>query len=754
MISWRSYTTSKVLPTFVGARGESGTYTDSRSVEIVRKQRDLDVTSTIVYKTCSDSYSTKNKNGYIFTPTFSEYSYGNTIIYKANDERFSIVSSERNYSGRRQTEVSENSTFQKTTYNDGDTEEYTFSTPAQQFWQETTTTIDYARFIVTAISASAITVTWGDEDFGFYEYETPIMATLWTTSESTKTLGIGTNTSTYSTKYPQKVWTETTGVVPQTTTNASTRKTTTYVNSSFVTYTATDGDVAIIAHTIYEELDRDEANAAKFLTLSDAPVTAFSFETASQFTLSYLDEYKETLSVLDLSLEKTTRSTFDYYTDIETTVTGYTSETCTVWGYSYETRNCADGQIVDCRRLTSRADTFISTISSQGFQQTKTTTSFTGIGFLYETYYEFGGVSPAYRQKNSMPELYTFTDSAFNQVTKEIPFFSLSGDLIAFSSQEWPFVDANVFPWLKRGGGNARVIGYPNTKTTLISTASGVCYYEYSWNINRNDASSTLIIGNSNRTEEAAGASVSAVKEGAFFIKWDQNGSIPLGQIKTGSTALAIVYRHDKTAGFGLANPNLSFTTANTHSSVGAFMSDNAEHTWEGGNDMGSISKGVVVANNFTFNGFIQRDSEGWQLCDASRITTVNGSRVGESFSTTISWKTVEGTSTKETTSSGSFTIKTATKANFEAEVDTAPTIAGGFASPNASRSVFVYPCFLLLTTYNASTSGTESIEYLNGTTYTTAPVGQVPITISSFIPRVQGYGVFTQGLIDDGMPS
>jgi hypothetical protein len=191
-------------------------------------------------------------------------------------------------------------------------------------------------------------------------------------------------------------------------------------------------------------------------------------------------------------------------------------------------------------------------------------------------------------------------------------------------------------------------------------------------------------------------------------------------------------------------------------------MSANAQHTWEDGNRFrfdyvrGSISQRIVGAIPLypTFSGLIRFGADGWERCDTSEYTSVNGSRVGSEFSTTIEWQTVEGTSTKSSTSSGTFTVDSTMSAEFGVlKEQNTQTLAGGFQTPNAARTVLVSPGAMLTTTYDSSGSGSGSISLATGTTYKSAPTGPVPITLSSFLQRIQGYGVFTQRLIDDGMP-
>jgi hypothetical protein len=198
-------------------------------------------------------------------------------------------------------------------------------------------------------------------------------------------------------------------------------------------------------------------------------------------------------------------------------------------------------------------------------------------------------------------------------------------------------------------------------------------------------------------------------------------------------------------------------------------MEANAQHTWEGGQNafgnftgiaLASISQRVVGAAPLypTFSGFIRHDEEGWELCDSTEYTTVRGSRVGSQFSTTIAWQTVEDTSTKNSTSSGEFTVKSASSAIVGVQIGEQYIlrkypIVGGFETPNAARTVFVSPGALATTTYDASGSGSGSTSLASGTSYKNSPTGPVPITLSSFLPRIQGYGIYTQALLDDGMP-
>jgi hypothetical protein len=297
------------------------------------------------------------------------------------------------------------------------------------------------------------------------------------------------------------------------------------------------------------------------------------------------------------------------------------------------------------------------------------------------------------------------------------------------------FVEKNAFPWRTFGDAAKRLFTINNPETSFLQTATIIVVPETT-----RDDQFVFQTQNSGTTRYL---SYEEKKIGEFYRKVTsltlRNNTITM----LAASQLA-----------GLASPALTYETKNTHSTVGIFMTHNAEHTWEGLTAAGLISQSVVGAVPLypTFTGLIFRDSDGWELCDTSDFTTVKGARVGDRFSTTIAWQTVEGTSTKNSTSSGEFTMGSTNSAEFGVRQG-AQTIAGGFETPNAASTVIVTPGALLTTTYNAAGSGSGSTSLDTGTTYNSAPTGPQPITISSFLRRVQGYGVITQQLLDNGLP-
>jgi hypothetical protein len=505
------------------------------------------------------------------------------------------------------------------------------------------------------------------------------------------------------------------------------------------TYTAVDGDVLVVANTIYE-LNGKTLAAMVDTPGSRRPVTEFPF-TNNRFTLSYVDAYAEALTfqVNVNDFTQTTTQTTTIQTGISTTRSKIVFETWKQWYQDFKyTTSCAPEKNIERTVAVSLPFTNQKTITEETIGNGIQTTSQTFQGFSTQTtlnsfFSVFSRTSAGnVGQSTQRQRTYTFTNTFSTQTTT----FSIVGDLTITSTIESPgFVENIAFPWRTFGDEAKRLFGIKNSSTSLSQSTTIIVVPQ----IIREDN----FVSETQSQGATTYLSYEEKKGGQFFRKATNLTLFPIN----GSIAKAAQLE-------GLASPQLTYNTQNTRSTVGIFMTANAQHTWEGYNNQASISQNVIGAVPFypTFTGIISRDSEGWELCDTSEFTTVNGSRIGAQFTTTIAWQTVEGTSTKNSTSSGSFTVNSSIAQEFGVTTR-APTIAGGFETPNAARTVIVSPGVVLSTTYDASGSGTASSSFSTGTTYISAPTGPQTITISSLIPRVQGYGVYTQRLLDDGMP-
>ena len=766
MISWRSYTTSKVLPTFVGESITTASTSYSGS------------NIGVAYgggTTSSASFSQVFSITISPVLTFSGKTQGDTNVgvYFGAYTRINTDFLDR------KTSVNRNSTFYElrgsfngSAYVGGHEEGVTTSTsPLRTIKQETTEIASYVRNIYQTKTISQ--EGYEDETFDLVGY-------IWTVTSSQQTLSNGDTTNI--TSFFQTT-TKTTETVVDYVTTESTRTIVTQGDEvELLTYTAPDGTVEVIAHTIYEGRNAVTVDSPT----SGKPVTELSYS-PTRFTHSFKEYYTKTLDVRDASLSTnavTTNSTTR--SGHQTTTRSWSNETFVNYYQEYESRTCSnrtgstvytetdeDGNLTEYTEFDKVTRTtpfsyqagFQFSITTDTVINTTTTTFRTFNGQSTVAFTDFDKYTTG-SQGTGSTQIRTSTNFVENTIFTETSTFLISGDLLTHSSQDWPgLVDQNVFPWSTTGNGNKRFFNLPNDKTSIITTTTINVNFGHTWNIAAQSNSETtssrthkLYSGTATASVLAEGASASTAafgnkKNGIFFAKLQYSGS-------KRNQATVVRFAHQNFQGHGLANPSLDFTTDNTHSTLGAFMSANAQHTWAGfplgqGIERGNIMRGVVGAVPLypKFSGLIYKDSEGWELCDTSEYTTVGGSRIGKSFTTTITWKTVIGTITQNTTSSGSFTIDSflAAKVGAEAVND---TIRGGFFTPNASNTIIVSPgAVILLTTYDKQGSGTGSTQYPTGTTYADALNGEVPITISSFIPIAQGYGVFTQGLLDNGMP-
>lgn len=734
MISWRSYTTSKVLPTFDGESGYSATY----SWTATNPFREPDGTNKagLAGSTSYKGVLTRNRS-------LTSQSWQSENVRSIRNSTGGIAVSEGKGALSAATSVTENTTWTRRNefFEDGtqEREPTSVSSPLETRRQESTKTESYESGYRTTKTISAY-----EDDFG----NRPIIGYIWTTTVT----GDGTDAKTTF----EQITAETTETVEDFKTREGQRTvvTTTGGDVLFKTYTAIDGNVEVVAHTIYEL--NSNTFAAIVNTDSEVAVTALAFA-ASQFTRSFSDAYIEELSfIVDRTdLTSTTTITTTGKTDVPTTRAKQTQETWKIWQQQYEQK----------RGCNPERDLFKTTVESYpnihfGTEIEETITN--GTQTTFETFnggattttvtcrFNFTALqidatsTAATGVFQQRPRTHTSTIT-FNE---EITTFSVSGNVTKTSTATAPgFIENQNFPWRSYGEEARRLFFVPGEttlQTTTTASVSPITTMNDDLNITESQTFTPfgqgipVSVGSSTFT-----LSVNEVLTGSFYRK---AGGITTH--RNNATAIQAAQPNG-----GIANQNLNFTTQNTHETAGIFMSHNAEHTWESP-DARSISWGVIGAIPLypTFSGLITEGSDGWELCDSSEYTTVVGSRVGQNFSTTIAWQTVEGTSTKNSTSSGLFTLNSTSSVPFGVQ-SVNPTIAGGFATPNASRTLIMSPGVVLMTTYDASGSGTLSSSYSTGTTEAVAPVGPVPVTISSFIFRAQGYGVFTQSLLDNGMP-
>jgi hypothetical protein len=736
MISWRSFTTSKVLPTFVGESGYSCTYSGSNTspppnltgTEIARVHGSASGSSRLERNRTLTSVNYTASRIRYFTDEFrNEFELNDTQGLSAC------------------TSVTENSTIRRRneSFEDGTRERIPTinSSPLVTIRQQTTETESFESNYRTTKTESA----FDDGEGNFTPYESYV----WTTTIV--------EIDTISVTSVTEITTNATLTVMDFKTRPGSRTitTTTGGDIQFKTYTAIDGNVEVVAHTIYEL--NSNTFAALVASPNQIPITGATYA-ASRFTVSFSDSYVETLTFLKDASERTqtTTQTTTLKTDHPTTRQKFEQETWKQWFRDFESQVSCDPEreiyrtsarstpYIHQKTASEETITNISVTTFQTFNGFSTETNLTN-RFGYNAYVPIDATSTnnagAFQQR-----IRTFT-SIFS-FTQETTTFAISGNFTTTTTADLPgLIIKNQFPWTTFGDGAKRLYTVStefDIITTTETTTNPITTFSDAGNIQNTET--FLPFGE--RFKVTIGSSTEnlnfiEVKSGIFYRK-NQNITVFT------NTATAIGAAQIQ----GLASPSLTYETKNSHSSVGIHMSANAQHAWDGQNEQASISRSVVGAIPFypTFTGIISNNAEGWELCDSTEYTTVRGSRVGDQFSTTIAWQTIEGTKTKNSTSSGSFTVNSTGSAEFGVRIDS-PTIAGGFQTPNASRTVIVSPGAVLATTYDASGSGTVSASLSTGTTYSSALTGPQPITISSLIPRVQGRGVYTQRLLDNGLP-
>jgi hypothetical protein len=251
MISWRSFTTSKVLPTFVGVNGGSGA--SSYSVE---QRFDTWSSSYNQSKTVSES------NGFTSETIIDKNSY----ITNGNIP------------------------------NNGTPEQLpgtTIISPPQKVRQETTSIETYESFYTSTKRAS--------ESIDNENNTIPFFSYVWTTNKNGENVSF------------EQVTTDATSIVTEQKTRrgSRTKVTTTGAEIEFVTYTANDGNVVVVDHTIIEQ-----NSGIHFATFNDfessQAVTALEFS-PTRITLSFSENYVSTLPVRDSSITSTESTSVPFF---------------------------------------------------------------------------------------------------------------------------------------------------------------------------------------------------------------------------------------------------------------------------------------------------------------------------------------------------------------------------------------------------------------------------------------------------------
>lgn len=710
MISWRSFTTSKLLPTFVGESGYSITF--SRSFNGSGDNSGL---GSFSYR----NELTKNRTLTSFT-------------YEANVQFGAIIGGLSSL-----TSVSKNTTWvlgnELGTSGTQERAPISYVQPLLTIYQETSDTETFESYYRTTSVISAYT--------NDAEETEPITTNVWTTVTVE-------NVTPPQTTF-QQVSIQTTKIDTGVATRIGKSTIVTVLSDpiEFVTYSATDGDVAIIEHTICE-LNSNFLAVTANSPNAKIPLTGLSYE-KSRFTCSFNDFYEKELTFLKNRSEETstTTQTTVFENSVSTTQIKQVTITWKVWGPKYETKiGCEPNR--ELSRITAQSAEFFAfdTKVEETLGGTKTASeSFLGRATTTAVTNRFGyagiqvdGISTV-TTGEILQRIKTYTQT--NTFSLETTTFTNSGEILKSSLFDSPgFVNTSCFPWKKYGNDAKNLVRLPNNSTSLLTTTTinGIFKTTVS------EIFSHSVVMNFPQGVETSAVTVEEVVTGKFYQR-------VAGIYTTKNYIIAV--SADPYVG-GITNQNLPFETQNTHSSVFAFMEHNAQHTWNQ-MDEGFMFPFVVgaIPLNPTFSGLISQDAEGWQLCDSSNFTTVTGYREGQRFSTNLIWQTLENGKTIKSTSSGTFTINPVFSSPIQFQSENALFPFGGFRTPNASRTILISPGAVLITTYDKAGSGTLSTSYSTGTTFTNGIVGPVPITISSFIPLVQGNGVYPQSLLDNGLP-
>lgn len=732
MISWRSYTTSKLPPTFVGQEETTESWTRSNANEFRTE-------------TASESYKA--------TPTGSTRAGdqgGTQNLYSENEDgdRVVIGQDEYNLGGpyNHTTTVNKNTTF----YWNRDP----FSLPLQTVKQETTTEIPFTRQIRTTSTISAYE--------GFEGQQIPIEGYVWTLSTyETNRNGENTTLTTVS-----QITTETTlTVAGGKEVPSSYLGTTTFQEQQFSTYDAPDGNVRVVAHTIYKPtalrgfgLNGSTWESAVSMQQSGSDLITNLSLITEQFTVSYIAT-SESLPARADSDSTTAITTLQTLSENHATTTvGRSNETYPVWFLEINTRTCEErtgftvyteqdeeGEVLEYtvydavsqNTLQSFENNSVITFEEPTIVNTTTSTFETYVGKPTKTVTETGYTTKIAGNDDADDEELTKSFYVQNTSSTETTTSYLSGFFLTTKTQSvLAFVDNQVFPYTSFSETNREIVNTTNADTEIVTSTSVTVSFGHSYSISFRSKSTNW----------------QAKKIGQFY--------------KTGQARFTAI--NDPYLNFvnfqirreGVDDPNLNFDPPYGKTAFPRLLTANAQHTF--GNpfnnfardhfiDRGSFFPQFVGAIPLTptFTGIASVGPDGWELCNSSEFTSITGRREGASFTTTAAAKSKDGTSTVVETSTGTFTA--GTESNYPLILGDPLFTIGGKMTPNASVTALFYPGAYLITTYSKGQSGTSSTLYSE--IFTSAFEAGEEVSRYQKISRVAGFGVKEMLLADFGDP-
>jgi hypothetical protein len=303
--------------------------------------------------------------------------------------------------------------------------------------------------------------------------------------------------------------------------------------------------------------------------------------------------------------------------------------------------------------------------------------------------------------------------------------FAISNPLRQNKISVFGGIHSNVLPWRIDGDKDERkIISEINPQSILFNSTGAEIQYKFTYEIIKSSKDPDPVY--------ARAESFTNAKKGQYIERKYQ-------AVEISSPNLTYLMPRQNTAVLPQASELGFFPLQNTYTANPQILSANAQHRFTV--DQGLAFPTALGAQPLqtSFTAVIDKDFSGFDICDPQQYSTLQGVRVADKISTTVSYR--QGSVV--TTSSGFFNLQTAEPIPYGLQQLAGQQTLGGMPFPNASHTIFV-PIGAIQKTVGGLNGFSTAVEfYETGKIIQGGVPGLQPISVIAPISVAKGKGVF-----------
>lgn len=311
--------------------------------------------------------------------------------------------------------------------------------------------------------------------------------------------------------------------------------------------------------------------------------------------------------------------------------------------------------------------------------------------------------------------------------------FAISNPLRQNKISVFGGIHSNVLPWRIDGDKDERkIISEINPQSILLNSTGAEIQYKFTYQIEATSSNKITAITGASEAAFVTGESFTNAKKGQYIERKYQ-------AVEISSPNLTYLMPRQNTAVLPQASELGFFPLQNTYTANPQILSANAQHRFTV--DQGLAFPTALGAQPLqtSFTAVIDKDFSGFDICDPQQYSTLQGVRVADKISTTVSYR--QGSVV--TTSSGFFNLQTAEPIPYGLQQLGGQQTLGGMPFPNASHTIFV-PIGAIQKTVGGLNGFSTAVEfYETGKIIQGGVPGLQPISVIAPISVAKGKGVF-----------